>query len=951
MARLIHRGEFASIRNSLIIPTYGGGRLTPQDTAYLEHGGGRYHALDALLDVFRDAHAGAVAQQRIGAVIGREWKLKEGGESAIDLKARDLCKAQLDALEIPSASDDDNAIYSLNTGLDAACTNLLWATFFGMSASEAIWDQQGKEVILQDLRSRDVRRFAWVAGESSGYKLRLLTRENPYDGIPVPARKFLIHRFFSLPLEDPYGVGIAARLFYPVFYKRHAIKFWLIFAEKWASPTAIAKHPTDANEKQVDDLLEMINAIASDTGVAIPDTVSLDFLKAPGGAIDSYEGLKKFCNEEISKIVIGQTATVDQSQGGGSRARDQVADGIRVELAKSDSDLLSGTINRLLAWMTWANFGPDAKAPRLWREFPELENKVNRSEEATVISTLTNAGFKPKKEWVENRLDVELEDVQDAIAPENPDTPPDIGKLLGGEPAPENPEEAIEPPPAFEEVEFGGVSKVLKWNGLAIGLEVMPGESRWKGTGHERTLTAAYGHIRLHQGNDGEALDCYVSPAVLDEGGSDRIFLVSQLDAAGAFDEEKLMLGYADEKAARSAYLAEMPKQFFGDIVELELEDLEEFKLDFAKTQKNCKKGYSCGFSCIRTAYKCKSPMKGQARNYADYLVGAVKRIGIEKMPQRHASDARAMGLGFEHSTTGQGILFPIAPLLKVSDKQKGEAKFTRSSIEKQILKQKELIKSETDRKDPDANQIARMQRRIKRMRDRVKELKAIEETGAIPRSSLRGTEIEVPAKPKAPKSDVQAQSDKVKASLDRQDVKAKKEADLDRQKQQEQKDAFDRSQGKATRAEVVAKLPDILKPSKLTKSYEDARDEWSKAVQDGSKTMKGKKIKASGDRVEYLDYGGGVGISSVQVGRTTEKALIETPTGQIIARIPKNMKATEAAFVASQVLSKNIKEGLASSDKGTKAAAEESVRWLRDFVDKRSKGQLLVPPKYSGEG
>jgi hypothetical protein len=38
--------------------------------------------------------------------------------------------------------------------------------------------------------------------------------------------------------------------------------------------------------------------------------------------------------------------------------------------------------------------------------------------------------------------------------------------------------------------------------------------------------------------------------------------------------------------------------------------------------------------------------LKGQARTYADYLVGAVKRLGLSNMPQKHAADARAMGLG-----------------------------------------------------------------------------------------------------------------------------------------------------------------------------------------------------------------------------------------------------------------------------------------------------------------
>jgi hypothetical protein len=341
------------------------------------------------------------------------------------------------------------------------------------------------------------------------------------------------------------------------------------------------------------------------------------------------------------------------------------------------------------------------------------------------------------------------------------------------------------------------------------------------------------------------------------------------------------------------------------------------------KQKKNCIKGDSCGFSCIRKGLVCRSEMKGKEKSFAKYL----------------------------YSATGQGILFPIAPLLKVSDKQKGEAKFTRKEIEKQILEQKKDIEKATSQKNPDVNEIARMQRRIKRMRDRVNELKSTEGTGAIPRSSLRGTELEVPAKPKTSKTDVQAQSDKVKASLDRQDVKAKKEADLDRQKQQERKDALDRSNGRATRAEVVANLPDILKPSKSTKSYEDARDGWSTDLAAGVKETRGKKAKTVTGK-EYTDYGTDYGIGTQMLGRKEVKTLIHIPTKEVLVQsIPGKVKVGEVAYVASKALPKDLISKLTSSDPAVKSAAQESLKWVRDFVDKRSKGQLLVPPSYTGEG
>lgn len=62
-----------------------------------------------------------------------------------------------------------------------------------------------------------------------------------------------------------------------------------------------------------------------------------------------------------------------------------------------------------------------------------------------------------------------------------------------------------------------------------------------------------------------------------------------------------------------------------------------------AKTAKQCKKGWSCGYSCVSKTKTCKSPLPGQAKTYADWLTNQIQ-AGASLSPDQQ-SDAQAMGL------------------------------------------------------------------------------------------------------------------------------------------------------------------------------------------------------------------------------------------------------------------------------------------------------------------
>ena len=580
-ARRYHPQEIATIERNLVIPPYGGRLLQPQDEVLLSRGGGGWTAYDVYSALAKDPHVYAVLQKRYSAVVGREWHVVAGGDRSIDKKAADGVKAMLSALADNAPQEENgSALITTSGGFDQTCLGLLSATLYGHQPAEILWERQGKEIYPVEVPVRDVRRFVYRAGER-GYQPRLLTRSYTWDGIEIPPRKFIFHRFAALPTEDPYGLGLGARLFYPVFFKNNCVKFWLIFADKWANPTPIGTHPKTATKEQQEEFLDTLEGIASDAAVRVPEGFKVDFVNAgTGSAPSTYEGLVGFCNGEISKAVLGETGTTDQSSGGGSRARDQVGNEVRIEIAKADADLLCDTLNRtLIKWICQYNW-PDAVPPKVWRKFPELESKIDRGAEATLIVALAGAGYKPKREWVEDRLEIELEEEAATEAPGN-----DLASLLANglpEDAPAGelatPIEATETP---AEPEFGAIiDRVITWQDLKLGVEYLPGQVRFPGKKTSKKLRSGYGHIRGYKGADGEALDCYLAPAFFADGEepTTKLYEIRQMSMDGDFDEHKFMLGYESQDVAELAYLREMPEDFFGGIRTVTLAELEQYR-------------------------------------------------------------------------------------------------------------------------------------------------------------------------------------------------------------------------------------------------------------------------------------------------------------------------------------------------------------------------------------
>ena len=204
------KNEIASAARDILQPVFMG-ILRNQDDTLLSRGGSK--GLAIYDDIERDAFAHAVIHKRKMAVVSYPWQVDPASNALKDKKAAELVKAQLTAINF-----------------DKLTMDLLDAVLKGFSIGEVVWNSNGSEIYIERVIPRNQRRFVF----DEARQVRMLTMQNQLKGEELPQRKFIVH---SVGAKDgsPYGLGIGAKLFWPTYFKRQNITFWLAFADKFGS--------------------------------------------------------------------------------------------------------------------------------------------------------------------------------------------------------------------------------------------------------------------------------------------------------------------------------------------------------------------------------------------------------------------------------------------------------------------------------------------------------------------------------------------------------------------------------------------------------------------------------------------------------------------------------------------------------------------------------------------
>lgn len=342
------RTLIADARNDITIPFWSG-VLQHADETLIQQGGGK--GLAIYDEIERDSHAFAMLQKRKSGLTARAWEVQPAGDRPIDKDAAELVREILKALPF-----------------DRICEDLLDATLKGFAVSEIVWARDGSRIVPTEVRSHSQRRF--VFGED--WRPRLLTWTAMLNGMDLPDRKFVTHRF-GVKGNNPYGLGLGSRLFWAVLFKREGITFWLHFLEKFAGPTVVGKTPVGVLPEEQNKLMRSLASVRTSSAITVPIGTDVSFLEAARSGSVTYEQWLAYWDRQISICVTGETLTTQVGDSGGNRALGEVHQEMLDLLIDSDGDMLAGTLREtLLRWIVEYNM-PGAAVPWVWRVRPKNE--------------------------------------------------------------------------------------------------------------------------------------------------------------------------------------------------------------------------------------------------------------------------------------------------------------------------------------------------------------------------------------------------------------------------------------------------------------------------------------------------------------------------------------------------------------------------------------------------
>ena len=340
----------------------------------------------------RDGHYRSVLSTRKHAVEGLDLYVKAVSD---DKKALDIAEAVTeDIIEHPDITElRKNALDALGKGF---------------SVNEIVWDTGGVRWKPRAFLFRDPRWFAY--DKESG---ELCLRE-PYGMglVPLEPYRFIVHEPNLLSGKQiTSGLSFTA-LFYWLI-KTYDVTSWAAFADRFGYPVRLGKYGRKATEDDIATLKRAVASIGADVGAVIPESMKIDIVesKTTASNADVYEKIKDWVDKELSKLVLGQTASAEGTPGKLGDSQDQQT--VRQDILTADVRQLEQTLNRdlVIPYVNF-NFGKQERYPKLKIKYVEPKNVeliVNS------VRQLVPLGLKVKVQEIQGLLGLSTPEKDDEV--------------------------------------------------------------------------------------------------------------------------------------------------------------------------------------------------------------------------------------------------------------------------------------------------------------------------------------------------------------------------------------------------------------------------------------------------------------------------------------------------------------------------------------------------------
>lgn len=191
----------------------------------------------------------------------------------------------------------------LQSSFDDALRELLSAYRYGFSLAEPVF-MLGKDGMYRHrtILVRPPHTFQFNIDEKGQVeKVVQMTQNGPKDFDPSR----FIHHTYQSQFGNPYGTSDFQAAHQAWVAKKHFMKMYCVFGERFATPTVVGKYEKNADPNDVTKLFNTLKKLQFNTTLVMPDDAQVDFLQVNGSsAQDFYTQAIDMCNTWIARAIL-----------------------------------------------------------------------------------------------------------------------------------------------------------------------------------------------------------------------------------------------------------------------------------------------------------------------------------------------------------------------------------------------------------------------------------------------------------------------------------------------------------------------------------------------------------------------------------------------------------------------------------------------------------------------
>lgn len=301
----------------------------------------------------RDLHYAAQLRTRKLAVAAIEPTVEPASDEQVDVELAERVRDIMSNDQIPEL------FFDLLDGLGK-----------GVSVVQVLWDTQQTPWKPQNYKWVDPR---YLRADQDTLEDILLISDSAPSGELLAPYKFMVHTPRSKS-GIVWRNGLARLVAVMYMLKSFTVRDWWAFAEVFGIPVRVGKYGPNASTEDINTLVNAIGRIASDAGAVIPESMKLELIETAkgNGGNTLFENMARWCDEQTSKAVLGQTMTADN---GSSQSQANVHNEVRMDIAKWDARQLEACVNEYLVKpYVILNWGVQERYPKVRIRVPEPED-------------------------------------------------------------------------------------------------------------------------------------------------------------------------------------------------------------------------------------------------------------------------------------------------------------------------------------------------------------------------------------------------------------------------------------------------------------------------------------------------------------------------------------------------------------------------------------------------